>query len=64
MGGWGELYPVIFWNFFNFCKAPKVVQDRRALTEINDHLSVAASHVGREGQDAGHIVVEERLFLL
>ena len=20
MGGWGELYPSFFWNFFNFAK--------------------------------------------
>ena len=36
----------------------------RVLTEVNDHLAVAAPHVRRQGKDTGHVVVEERLLLL
>ena len=30
-----------------------------SLTEINEHLAIALSHVLRHGKDTGHIVVEE-----
>lgn len=29
------------------------------LTEINEHLAIALSHVLRHGKDTGYIVVEE-----
>lgn len=34
------------------------------LTEVYEHLAVALPHVLRHGEDAGHIVVQERVLLL
>lgn len=34
------------------------------LTEVYEHLAVALPHVLRHGEDAGHVVVQERVLLL
>lgn len=35
-----------------------------ALTEVYEHLAVALPHVLWHGEDAGHVVVQERVLLL
>lgn len=37
---------------------------RRVLTEVDEHLAVALPHVLRHRQDAGHVVIQERVLLL
>lgn len=59
-----------FWWTFSERRPPKsgdIYQWMRAvlvLTEVNEHLSVALPHVLRHGEDAGHVVVQERVLLL
>ena len=37
---------------------------RKTLTEVYEHLAVALPHVLWHGEDAGHVVVQERVLLL
>lgn len=36
----------------------------RGLTEVDEHLAVTLPHVLGHGEDAGHVVVQERVLLL